>query len=411
MIKLKNYIHQFHPIVWVLLIGTVLARGSAFMTLPFLSIYLSRHMDLSPIIIGLTVGMSPLMGTVGGFIGGHLSDRFGRKPIMLTSLLTLAFVYYGFTIANGQGWFILLNALNGLCSSFFEPTSQALMADLTEKSKRMKVYSLRYTAINIGASVGPLLGAYLANTSAKLSFAITGSTYLVYGILLVWLMNKFVIVKGEEGKKTTSFGDAFKIVKSDRALRYLLMGIILINIGFVQIDSNLPQVLEGTLENGIVVFSFLISINALMVVFLQMPISHFAEKYSPMKVMVAGAIFLAAGLIGFSFVNGWTIAIVSMALLTIGEILIFPSNNMMIDQLAPEHLRGTYFGAGQFRKIGNFLGPIFGGYLLSHFHGQIMFWTIAAVSLGSILFFTAGNRSYIKNAKLEKAINKHASGN
>lgn len=391
---------QFHPIVWVLLIGTVLARGSAFMTLPFLSIYLSRHMDLSPVIIGLTVGMSPLMGTVGGFIGGHLSDRFGRKPIMLTSLFTLAFVYFGFTVANGQGWFILLNALNGLCGSFFEPTSQALMADLTEKSKRMKVYSLRYTAINIGASVGPLLGAYLANTSAHLSFAITGSTYFIYGIILFWLMNKFLIADEETVKKTTSFGDAFNIVKNDKALRYLILGIILINIGFVQIDSNLPQVLEGSLENGVVIFSFLITINALMVVFLQMPISHYAEKFSPMKVMVGGAVFLAAGLIGFSFVNGWVIAILSMALLTIGEILIFPSNNMMIDQLAPEHLRGTYFGAGQFRKIGNFLGPIFGGWLLSHYQGQIMFWTITAVSLVSILFFTAGNRSYLKKSRL-----------
>ncbi|PKR86547.1 hypothetical protein [Heyndrickxia camelliae] len=70
MNKIKGYFSDFHPIVWVLLIGTILSRGSAFMTLPFLSIYLSRHMDLPPIIIGLTVGMSPLMATVGGFIGG-----------------------------------------------------------------------------------------------------------------------------------------------------------------------------------------------------------------------------------------------------------------------------------------------------------------------------------------------------
>jgi MFS family permease len=117
MDKIKNYISQFHPIVWVLLIGTILSRGSAFMTLPFLSIYLSRNMDLPPVVIGLTVGMSPLMGTVGGFIGGHLSDRFGRKRIMQIALFSIAFVYFGFTLASSQGWFILLNALNGLCNS------------------------------------------------------------------------------------------------------------------------------------------------------------------------------------------------------------------------------------------------------------------------------------------------------
>jgi len=400
MTKIKKYITQFHPIVWVLLIGTVLTRGSAFMTLPFLSIYLSRNMDLSPIIIGLTVGMSPLMGTVGGFIGGHLSDRFGRRSVMLTALFTLAMVYYGFTIATGQGWFILLNALNGLCTSFFEPTSQALMADLTNKDKRMKVYSLRYTAINIGASVGPLIGAYLANTSAKLSFAITGTTYLIYAFVLVYFMKKLIIPREEQqSKKNISFAESFRIIKTDKALRYLIIGIILVNIGYVQIDSNLPQILEGTLENGVVIFSILITINAVMVVFLQMPISHVAEKFRIMQVMVVGAIFMAAGLIGFSLVNGWVSAIIAMVLLTFGEILIFPSNSMMIDMLAPDHLRGTYFGAAQFRKIGNFLGPVVGGYLLSHFQGQIMFLVIAMITLGSIIFFTAGSKSRVASAK------------
>lgn len=406
MKTLKNYVGQFHPIVWVLLIGTVLSRGSAFMTLPFLSIYLSRHMDLSPIIIGVTVGMSPLMATVGGFIGGHLSDRFGRKPVMLFALFTVAIVYYGFTVATGPGWFILLNALNGLSNSFFEPTSQALMADLTEKERRMKVYSLRYTAMNIGASVGPLIGAYLASTSAKLSFAITGTIYLFYGLILVFFLHKLVFPKVENLKKGASFGDAFRIVKRDKALRYLIMGIILVNMGYVQIDSNLPQILEGTVENGVVIFSMLITINAIMVVLLQMPISHIAEKFRLMQVMVVGAVFIAAGLIGFSFVNGWVTAIVAMVLLTVGEILIFPSNSMMIDQLAPEHLRGTYFGAAQFRKIGNFLGPIIGGFLLSHFQGQIMFWTIALLTLGSIIFFSIGNKSFIKASEqsTEKAV-------
>ncbi|WML31195.1 MFS transporter [Neobacillus sp. OS1-32] len=401
MNKIKKYISQFNPIVWVLLIGTVLTRASSFMTLPFLSIYLYRHLDLSPLIIGFTVGISPLMGTVGGFIGGHLSDRFGRKPIMLTALFTLALVYYGFTIANEQIWFILLNALNGLCTSFFEPTSQALMSDLTEKTKRMRVYSLRYTAINIGASVGPLLGAYFANTSAKVSFAITGSTYLLYATVLSWLMKKLVISKETAREKRVSATDSFKIIKSDRAFRYLLLGIILINIGYAQMDSTLPQFLEKSVEDGVVIFSVLLTINAFMVIFLQMPISHLVEKISLMQGMIFGAVFMVAGLIGFSFINGWMTAILAMGLLTIGEILIFPANSMMVDNLAPEHLRGTYFGASQFRKIGNFLGPIIGGYFLGHISGQFMFWIISIVSLSSIIFFTAGHRTFLKTTTIE----------
>lgn len=407
MDKLKKYVSQFHTIVWVLLIGTVLSRGSAFMTLPFLSIYLSRHMDLPPLIIGLTVGMSPLMGTVGGFIGGHLSDRFGRKKVMLISIFVLAFVYFGFTVANSQGWFILLNALNGLCNSFFEPTSQAMMADVIEKENRMKAYSLRYTAINIGASVGPLAGAYFANTSAKLSFVLTGSTYFLYALVLSFFMYKLSIrpiVKTE--KKTVSFIGAFGILKTDRALLHLILGGILVNMGYVQMDSNLPQFLQGKLENGVVIFSVLLTINAVMVVILQLPISHLTEKFKPMQVMVLGAILLAAGLWSCSLIMGWITAVFSMVLLTLGEILIFPSNSLVIDQLAPEHLRGTYFGAGQFRKIGNFMGPVIGGYLLSRYHGMVMFWVISLVTLASIFFFQLGNQAFIKmkSDRAEKAL-------
>lgn len=218
-------------------------------------------------------------------------------------------------------------------------------------------------------------------------------------------MKKLVISREDPAKKVVSFIDAFRIIKTDKALRYLIIGIILINIGYVQIDSNLPQVLEGSLENGVTIFSVLLTINAVMVVFLQMPISHFAEKFSLMHTMVIGSVFIAAGLFSFSFINSWLVAALAMVLLTIGEILIFPSNAMMMDQLAPEHLRGTYFGAGQFRKIGNFLGPIIGGYLLSHFEGQIMFWSIAVLSLGSIIFFSSGNKFYIKTkiTGMEKA--------
>jgi MFS family permease len=173
-----------------------------------------------------------------------------------------------------------------------------------------------------------------------------------------------------------------------------------VNIGYVQIDSNLPQHLEHTLKNGVVIFSFLISINAIMVVILQMPISHIAEKFKPMLMMVVGAILMVVGLIGFSFVNGWFMAILSIFFITLGEILIFPANSILIDQLAPDHLRGTYFGAGQFRKIGSFVGPIIGGYFLTHLDGQMMFWLISVITLGSIFFFTLGNRAYMKNKEL-----------
>jgi MFS family permease len=399
MNKLKSYYVQFHPIVWVLLSGTVLARGSAFATLPFLAIYLSRNLDLHPVLIGITIGISPLSGVVGGFLGGHLSDRFGRKPVMIGSLFSMSLVYFGFMIAETPGWFIVLNALNGLSGSFFEPTGQALIADLTEKSKRMRAFSLRYTAINIGASVGPLLGAYLAVVSAKSAFMVTGIMYFIYVLILALMMKKYNL--GNPASETASkvtIASSLKIIGKDKALRYLILGTIIINFGYSQMESNVPQYLESTIANGVFVYSVILSINAVMVVLMQMPISHFAERFKTMQVMMAGAVFLSVGMLAFGFVTGWYTGILAIVFITIGEILIFPSSSYLVDQLATDELRGTYFGAAQFRRIGHFLGPIAGGYLLNEAGGTVLFSFISLVVLGSILFFIQGNKIFVKTA-------------
>ncbi|WP_210364114.1 MFS transporter [Bacillus sp. REN3] len=397
MNKLKSYYRQFHPIVWVLLSGTVLARGSAFATLPFLAIYLSRNLDLHPVLIGITIGISPLAGVIGGFIGGHLSDRFGRKPVMIGALLSISLVYFGFILADSPGWFIVLNALNGLSGAFFEPTSQALIADLTEKSRRMRAFSLRYTAINIGASVGPLLGAYLAVVSAKSAFVVTGMMYFLYVLVLASLMKKYKVgnPRKEQASKATIAG-SIKVIGKDKALRYLVLGTVLINLGYSQIESNVPQYLESSIANGVFVYSVMLSINAAMVVALQMPISHFTERFKPMQVMMAGAVFLSLGMLAFSFVSGWYTALLAIILVTIGEILIFPSSSYMVDQLATDELRGTYFGAAQFRRIGHFIGPIAGGFLLKEAGGPVLFPIISLTVLGSILFFIQGNKVAFK---------------
>ncbi|MGM0844904.1 MAG: MDR family MFS transporter [Bacillota bacterium] len=393
MNALKKYGDQFHPIIWVLLAGTALSRGAVFMTMPFLAIYLSRNMEMHPLLIGITVGISPLVATFGGFIGGHLSDKFGRKPVLMLSLFTISLVFFGFSITELPIWFILLNALNGLSNSFFEPTSQALMADLTKKEQRMSVYSLRYTAINIGAAVGPLAGAYLANISAESTFIVTGFIYFFYALTITALLRRFKLGGTAKINTKVTFFDALSIVRRDTALRCLIVGIILINIGYSQLQSTLPMHLEASLENGIYLFSVLLSINAVMVVILQIPLSAIAEKFRPMHTMAVGAMIMVAGLTGFGFADGWLLCIFSITLLTLGEILIFPANSVLIDKLAPDHLRGIYFGAAQFRKMGNFAGPVMGGFLFSEVGGSLMLLIVAAIGLSSLIFFSMGSRS------------------
>jgi MFS family permease len=395
MERLKELLHSYHPIVWVLLIGTVFARLASTMAMPFIAIYLATTLDSNPILIGLTIGMGPLAGTVGGFIGGNLSDRYGRKVIMLISIFAWSAVFLGFALSNSVAWFIILNSLNGLCRSFFEPASQALMADLTAKDKRMNVYSMRYLAINIGAAGGPILGAYFALQSANLTFFITAFSYTIYGLCLLVLMNKFAL-PGQVAEKRVTFLDAIQVIKTDIPLRYFIIGGMITGLGYSQIESTLPQHLSNSIVDGVVLYSILLSVNAVMVILLQLPLTHITRNLSIMKVIMIGAIFFALGYVGFGLFNSWTGIIIAMIILTIGEILVFPSGSMFIDQIAPDHLRGTYFGANSFRSVGSFVGPMLGGFLLKSVGGNNMFMVIAVIVASSILFYYVGYQQFMK---------------
>lgn len=395
---LKNaFIHDIHPVVRILIVGTVLARAASSMSLPFLAIYLAKYSDAGIVTNSLIIGASSLAGTVGGFIGGTISDKFGRKNVMLAALFCWSAVFVGFGLARDPLIFVLLNVVNGLCRSFFEPVSQALMADLTEKAKRFQVFSLRYFAINVGVAIGPLAGAYFSTRNSSLAFILTGVIYLLYALILVVLLARHNIRRIEGGSNPdTSFAKAWNIIRRDVKFRYYLCGGILGSISYSQMNVTLSQYLDQTFTDGIGLFGLLISVNAITVIVFQLPLSGWAGKRRPISSVAVGNILFALGNLGYAFSHDKWMFLLSMLVFTLGEILAFPAGNLLIDEIAPEGMRGTYFGAQSFQNIGSFLGPLIGGILLVNLGGTPLFAVLALISLSGIWFYLAGDRHKVE---------------
>jgi MFS family permease len=399
MNQIRLFLRSYHPIVHSLILGTVLARTASTMSLPFLAIYLYKHTNMDAWLIGLVIGAGALAGTVGGFVGGALSDRYGRRVIMLSALFGWVVVFCGFAVAKLPLVFLLLSMINGLCRSFYEPVSQALMADLTEPDKRFKVFSLRYMAINIGAAVGPLLGAYVATLNGSLPFFITGLVYLIYAIVLYALLLKFGIKKIEGvSKGDITLRSAWNVVRRDAAFRLFILGGVMSGIGYSQITVSLSQYLQDNFAGGVSLFAVLMSVNAIVVVALQIPLGRWAGKRTPLTSLIAGTAMFALGDVGFAFSYEWIGFIAAMTVFTLGEILNYPAANLMIDRLAPDGMRGTYYGAQAFGNLGHFLGPWIGGLLLASYGGSVLFGIMAALALSVNYFYTSGERIRLRTA-------------
>lgn len=332
--------------------------------MPFLALYLHNDLHASPLLIGLTLGVGPLFSTFGGLFGGYLTDRFERKFVIILTVFVWSLTFFGFAFATSASIFVVLNAVNGLCRSFFEPGTQALMIDFTEGNKKRRLFSVRYTAINIAAVIGPLLGVWISNmASASIPFMITGIMYAMYGLFLLFVLNSY---QSRQEKLTTihHFGAIFMTVGKDKKLLLLIIAGVLISLGYSQFDSTLPQLIDLRVEDGLKLFSYVIVANSITVLALQLPLTVLTEKISIYRSLRIGIVIFSFGLLLFGVSDNNWMFIGSMIIFSIGEIFCFPMMNALIEEIAPANQKGLYLGAAQLKNIGGFIGPIFGGWLL-----------------------------------------------
>lgn len=263
------------------------------------------------------------------------------------------------------------------------------MIDFTPATKRKRLFSLRYTAINIAAVIGPIIGVYIASLSSpSIPFILTGIMYILYAVFLLFVLNHYEMQQ-IQAKAPKKILHTFTILFSNRVLLCFIVGGILINIGYSQFDSTLPQLINLKIEDGAKLYSLLISLNAAVVLLLQLPISIFSERLSSTITLLVGIIFFAVGLILFGVSDNYPLFIVAMTMFTIGEIFAFPTMNVMIDEIAPDTQKATYLGASQFKNLGGFIGPIIGGWLLTHYI-DYMFVIIALLVLCSSVVYKLG---------------------
>lgn len=393
MSRFRLFLSSYHPIVFSLLFGHMIARIATSMSLPFLALYLGAHTDMGPGAIGFVVGAGALAATFGGFLGGALSDKYSRRLVMFSSLFVWCGVFVGFALTDSPAVLLLLSLMNGLCRSWFEPVSQVLMTDLTAPERRMNVFSMRYLMANIGVAIGPVLGVWLGLGNGGLAFIITGAIYFVYAVTLYFMMIGFGIkeIEGGQQVRKATLAEAGRVVLRDKALQLFLLGGIVVGIGYSQLFGNMAPHLDRVFGRGDMMFGYLLTINAVTVILLQMPLGWLADKRPPIYALHAGNLFFAVGLAGIGWADTFALQVVAMILFTIGEILNYPAATMLLDRLAPEQLRGAYYGAQTFTNLGQFIGPWAGGWLLGRYGGETMFTVMAVVVLLASLIYRAGS--------------------
>ena len=233
----------FPATVHALLFFTLIIRFSYFMAWPFIAVIMTQNYHMSPIAIGVAMTSSALISVVLGMYGGQISDRLGRRVILLLGCGFSAVGYMTLALATGMGLFITGLMIIGVCFAWVDPPVRALMSDLLgDRRRRALALQMRYYLINVAAVFGPLVGIVFGLTSQKGTFLITGLTYLPFFVYVLLFIPAGKLL----GEKPSGSGPAIKlhqvmsIIARDRIYIAALLCSILCSVVFIHYEAVLP---------------------------------------------------------------------------------------------------------------------------------------------------------------------------
>lgn len=376
--------------VWTLFYGRIISSLGFSIVMPFLSIYLSQERGVPMTVVGLVLLFSAIVGAIGQIVGGELADIVGRKKVMVIAMASrcLIFGMLAYVIAGGSDLLVIaiMVSLSSLAGSFFEPATNALIADVVEPKKRLEAYGLLRIGGNIGWTLGPLLGGLLVMISYPFLFLISALATGTVAMMVYLLVKESITASSK--RERFSLMDLGRLGKDRRFLAFSFISIFLFMM-FGQMAST--YAVFSTAQVGIskAEIGYLYAINGIMVVLIQFPISRAISHYRMTRVLALGSLLYAIGygLVGFApslgvqlpellTSPGFTFLAFCMFVVTMGEIIVSPSAMTLVAKMSPENERGRYQGMyGLVSNFGFSAGPFFGGLLYDHYIGDpIVMW-------------------------------------
>lgn len=376
-----------HPLIWILFAGELVVATGRFMVWPFFAIYLNQRLGISLTTVGTLIALSSLSGVLTQVIGGPIVDRFGRRRPMLFAIALNTGFLAAFAYADSVEVMTLLLSLSGLVA-VFDVAVNAMIADVTPPERRQEAYGLLRIALNVGAALGPAIGGFLVAVSYPLAFLIAAAAEAFYFFWLLFRTWETKTMAVETSVDTPAVNYGYGAVLRDlRFLGFLGSGTLVglaYAIPWVLLSVHLKTNF-GIPEN---MFGFLVTINALMVVFFQYPIARWLARFPKMPVMATAALLTGIGAGSIAYFNTYILFVLGMVIITLGELLSAPTFSAYVADIAPMDMRGRYMAAfGLTWGISFGLGPVLGGWLNDNFGPAAMWHGALLLGLASTVGF------------------------
>jgi MFS family permease len=392
-------IRGFNLTIWLIIAGTFGGRFVQFMILPFLAILLHQKFGLNELEVGIFLAAASLVGIIFGFYVGYLSDRIGRRKIIIFGVVLTIVAMLALGVADNLYVLFAGTLMQSLARPMVENPGRALMTDTVEdRDVKDMALHMRYFGLNVGAALGPLLGAAAGLTGEQSTFYLVAVVYCAYLIGAIVVFRIEPPARASAAGSLLNLGEVLRVLGRDHPFLLLVLASLICSICYGQTDSALVQYLQiQSVADIASLYAILIAVNAGTIVILQFPLLRLMQSVTLFRRSMFGVILFVFGFVGFAIAPTETPygLMLAMFVLSVGEAILFPTQNLIIDRIAPDAMKGSYFGAFSLGVLGFAIAPLIGGALLYAFGGLVL-WLVTALlaSIVALLYYFGGQSAY-----------------
>ncbi|UVK94481.1 MFS transporter [Pseudomonas atacamensis] len=363
----------FTPMAWVLAALLFINRLSAMVKL-FMALYLRQELGLAIETVGWLLSAYGAGLLVGSMLGGWLSDHVRTARLTAALFFVSVWVLMLLGLVTQVPWLAGLLLLSGVIDGAIRTLHQRLIMEYCEVAQRSRAQALSRVARNLGMAAAGVAGGVLAQADFRWVFFVSAAMTM---LALLWFVRttwrRPVLVVEDESI------DGSSLPYRDKPFLWLLAATAVLGIAFDTVYSTLGNYLRDYYHLSTEAIGWQFGLNALLVIALQIPLSHSVERWGSRWQMLVGSVLLACGLGMLPFGSGLAFVCLSTLIWTLGEALFMPPLNVLAMQFAQSGKSGQYFGLFFMSwSASALLSPVLSGQLYGEFGGHSV-WLMSAL--------------------------------
>lgn len=348
--------------IYILMFNMFIAMGSIGIIIPVMPEYL-KLFGAAGQVLGMLIAMFALAQFVFSPIAGNLSDRYGRKNLIVFGLVVTGLAQITFGLSTEVWMLFVARFLGGLGSAFIAPPIMAFVADVTTYEERGKGMGMLGASMSLGFMIGPGIGGFLSKVSLHFPFFMAGAAAILAAILSLILLPN---TKPNSSQKTKKQENLVKQMVHSVKMPYFVMLIIILvfSFGIANFQTTLSLFVTQKFNYTPTDIAILLTVGGAFGVVVQMfIITPLFKRFGEMKVVLVNLLIASISIFLILYVSGFALLLIVATIFSTATTLIRPAVNTLISKLAGSE---QGFAAGlnnAYMSLGNMIGPALAGVL------------------------------------------------